>query len=209
MIERTARQAKTRPRCSPSNSWTRTASRLSPKRRSDTAVSSPRVVNFDDRSSTVLLWRSQDSPACVASVTNPTASALPTGPGFTDKERPITVGLPSRRATRSLPAPKEVPHHPQKRFSCGLACWHRWHGVCSAMWSAYPPPRIFSPLYTSLRPHPPSRLDLRTRSPFGISIASPGISHSTGTNSFHRDPLNGSNLTMTFAGCGLVGQNVR
>jgi hypothetical protein len=209
MIERTARQAKTRPRCSPSNSWTRTASRLCPKRRSDTAVSSSRVVNFDDRSSTVLLWRSHDSPARKASVTNPTASASPTGPGFTGRAWPITVGLPSRRATRSLPAPKEVPHHPQKRFSCGLACWHRGHGVCSAMWSAYPPHRVFSPLYTRLRPHPPSRLDLRTRSPFGIAIASLGISHSTGTDSFHRNHLNGSNLTLTFAGHGLVGQNVR
>jgi hypothetical protein len=28
-------------------------------------------------------------------------------------------------------------------------------------------------------------------------------------DSFHRNPLNGSNLTMTFAGHGLVGQNVR
>ena len=120
------------------------------------------MVNVDDRCSAVVLRPSQDSPARTASVTNPTASALPTGPGFTDKEWPITVGLPSRRATRSLPAPKEVPHHPQKRFSCRLACWHRGHGVCSAMWSAYPPRRVFSPLYTSLRHHPPSRLDLRT-----------------------------------------------
>jgi hypothetical protein len=33
----------------------------------------------------VIRWRSQDIPARMASVTNPTASALPTNPGFTGR----------------------------------------------------------------------------------------------------------------------------
>jgi hypothetical protein len=127
-IERTACQAKIRLRKSPSKRWLRSSSIPSPKRRSDSAASSSRVINADDRVSAVVLWRSQDSPARTPSVTNPTASALPTGPGFTGRAWPITVGLFPRCATRSPPAPKEAPHEPQKRFSGGLACRHRWAG---------------------------------------------------------------------------------
>ena len=79
------------------------------------------MVNVDDRSSAVILWRSQDIPARMASVPNPTASAVPMGPGFTGSAWPITVKLPSRRAMRSVLALKEAPHHPQKRFTGVLA----------------------------------------------------------------------------------------
>ena len=107
----------------------RTSSSPRPKRPSDTAVSSSRVVNVNGVSSAVFLWRSQDSPARTASVANPTASALPTGPDFTGRAWPLTVGLFPRRTTRSLLASKEAPHEPQKQFCGGLACRHRGHGA--------------------------------------------------------------------------------
>src|SRR5215218_10021269 len=81
--DRIARQAKTRLRYSPCNSWMRISSRLRPsKRRPDTAVSGSRVVGVNGRSCALVLWSNQDNPTSAASVTNPAASSLPAGPSF-------------------------------------------------------------------------------------------------------------------------------
>ena len=127
----------------------RISSRLRPKRRSDTVVSGSRGRNVDGWFSAAVLWRNQVSPSRKASVTNPTATAVPAGPSFAGRVRPITVRSPPRCAMRSLLAFNGAPHEPQKRFSGGLACLHRGHGVWSVMvpFSSRP---IF-PLYTSLR----------------------------------------------------------
>ena len=190
IIERTARQAKPRPLCSPSNSWIRTSSRLRPKRRLGTAASSSRVVNVDDRCSAVVLRCSQDSPARTASVSNPTVSALPTGPGFTGRAWPMTAGLPSRCATRSVLAPKEAPHHPQNRFSGGLACRHRRHGAWSVMVylasSLVRSTSHFTLAFGTI--HPRFRPPDRWSGP-KVSIASYGMSQPTDTDSFRRNSL--------------------
>ena len=128
-IERIARQAKVRLRLSLFNASMRISSELRPKRRSDTTVSGFRGSNVDGWSSAAILWRNQASPPRKASVTNPTATALPAGLSFAGRVRPITVRLPLRCAMRSLLASNEAPHEPQKRFSGGLACLHRGHGA--------------------------------------------------------------------------------
>ena len=79
------------------------------------------MVGVGERSSGVVLWRSQDIPARKASVANPTASALPTGPGFMGMAWPNALKVSSRRGTRSLLLSNEAPHHPQKRFCDGCS----------------------------------------------------------------------------------------
>ena len=64
---------------------------------------------------------------------------MPTGFSFAGRARPVGIGLPCRRAMRSLPTLNEAPHEPQKRFSGGLACRHRGHGARWSLMSPRPP----------------------------------------------------------------------
>jgi hypothetical protein len=134
-----------------------TSSRLSPKRRSDTAVSTCGMVSVNGRSSALVVRRSQDNPTSAASVTSPTATTLPAGPSFAGRVRLTAAKAPSRRGTNSWVLSNEAPHHPQKRFSSGLAWRHRGHGACSAMFAC--PPFPFPTTLTTLY-QPPTRLIL-------------------------------------------------
>src|SRR5215211_2469839 len=134
-----------------------TSSRLSPKRRSDAAVSTCRALSVNGRSSALVLWRSQDNPTSAASVTSPTATTLPAGPSFAGRMRLTAVKAPSRRGTNSWLLSNEAPHHPQKRFSGGLAWRHRRHGARSTIIAC--PPFPYSTTLATLY-QPPTRLIL-------------------------------------------------
>jgi hypothetical protein len=148
------------------------------------------VDNADCRSSAVILWRSQDSPARIASVPNPTASALPTDPGFTG-------------ATRSLSPLGYLPDAPRGRHQ--LPRRHRtirrsgspvgWRAGIVGMESGRPCSLLillvrasshFTPAYGTihLRPQP-----LNRRGGLGFSIASHRVSQTTDTDSFRRNPF--------------------
>src|SRR5918997_1944604 len=134
-----------------------TSSRLSPKRCPDAAASTCRAVSVNGRSSALVVWRSKDNPTSAASVTSSTATTLPAGPSFAGRVRLTAVKAPSRRGTNSWLLSNEAPHHPQKRFSGGLAWRHRGHGGCSAM--AACPPFPYSTTLATLY-QPPTRLIL-------------------------------------------------
>src|SRR5215216_4895144 len=116
-----------------------TSSRLSPKRRSDAAVSTCRALSVNGRSSALVLWRSQDNPS------------------FAGRMRLTAVKAPSRRGTNSWLLSNEAPHHPQKRFSGGLAWRHRRHGARSTIIAC--PPFPYSTTLATLY-QPPTRLIL-------------------------------------------------
>src|SRR5918998_2963625 len=142
-----------------------TSSRLSPKRCPDAAASTCWAVNVNGFSSALVLWRSQDTPPPAASVTSPTATTLLAGPSFAGRARLTAAKAPSRRGTNSWLLSNEAPHHPQKRFSGGLAWRHRGHGACSAMYVCppFPFPTTLATLY-----QPPTRLILASP-PFALA----------------------------------------
>ena len=146
-----ARCTKTRLRRPPSNSWMSTSSRLSLRRRWEAAVSTCRAARVNGLSSALVLWRSQDNPTSAASVTSPTATTFPAGPSFAGRARLTAVKAPCLRGANSWPLSNEAPHHPQKRFSGGLAWRHRGHGVCSAT-VAHPPFPYSTTLATLYQP---------------------------------------------------------
>jgi hypothetical protein len=110
------------------------------------------MVNVDDRPTPVILWRSKDTPARMASIPNRTASVVPMGLGFTGMAHRHQSTFPARHEIDA--SCQGAPHHPQKRFSGGLASRHSGHGIWSDIWSPSRP--SFIPLYTSLRTHPTS-----------------------------------------------------
>src|ERR671912_2713558 len=142
-----------------------TTSRLTPTKRSDAPVSTCRAVSVNGRSSALVVWRSKGNPTSAASVTSPTATTLPAGPSFAGRIRLTAVKAPSRRGTNSWLLSNEAPHHPQKRFSGGLAWRHRGHGACSAMYIC-PPFPFPTPLATLYQP--PTRLILASP-PFALA----------------------------------------
>jgi len=96
-----------------------------------------------------IAWR---GPPCKANVINAPANALPAGPSFAGRVRPITISFFSWGTTSSVLTSNEAPHELQKRISGGLACRHLGHKTWSATICLFSFPTLFA-RYTNLRPN--------------------------------------------------------